>query len=136
MDELSRWATELLLNWLWQGCALALLAWCFLRLAPSANAATRYAVWFSALLALVSLPLLNSGAQLLSIHESEVAPMRQVAATAAWKAAQELPPPFVGPAPASRARFPIAAPAGMWASLLTALWAALAVVMIARLARS
>lgn len=47
-------------NVLWQGaliCAITALA---LRLVPSGNAATRYAVWFAAMLALVALPVLTT----------------------------------------------------------------------------
>jgi TonB family protein len=57
-------------NVLWQGaliCALTALA---LRLVPPGNATTRYAAWFVALLALVSVPILTSSVHLSSILAS------------------------------------------------------------------
>ncbi|HVF55937.1 MAG TPA: M56 family metallopeptidase, partial [Pyrinomonadaceae bacterium] len=48
---------EMLLNSIWQGIALAGLAFAFLRLMPRANAATRYGVWFATLLLLVAIPV-------------------------------------------------------------------------------
>ena len=41
--------------WLWQGLALALAMWCAFAVARRTNAATRYALWWSALIALVYL---------------------------------------------------------------------------------
>ena len=48
-----------LLNGLWQGALVAAVAALATRLIPQRHAATRYAVWFAALLALAALPLLS-----------------------------------------------------------------------------
>jgi beta-lactamase regulating signal transducer with metallopeptidase domain len=45
------------LNSLWQSAALALAAWVALKLLPKINAATRYAVWWSVLAAMLLLPV-------------------------------------------------------------------------------
>jgi beta-lactamase regulating signal transducer with metallopeptidase domain len=50
---------ESILNGLLQGLALAAAVWLLLRLAPRANAATRYAVWTATLAAVVCLPWLG-----------------------------------------------------------------------------
>ena len=43
-------------NWMWQGVAVAAAVRVALRLAPRVNAATRYAVWLAALAAVALLP--------------------------------------------------------------------------------
>src|SRR4030081_3898041 len=48
---------EALLNTFWQGALFALLAWAALRWLPRINAATRCAVWWPVLAAIVLLPL-------------------------------------------------------------------------------
>jgi TonB family protein len=57
-------------NSLWQGLIVAALTAAFLKLVPLRNAATRYAVWFFALLALIAIPSLatwwHAGAQLVA----------------------------------------------------------------------
>lgn len=49
----------LLVQWLWQGSAIALTLWIVLRCAPQINAATRYALWWVALLVVLLLPLVT-----------------------------------------------------------------------------
>lgn len=51
---------EILLNSLWQGVALAALAWLVLRGMRRANAATRYGFLCATLLALIALPVFNA----------------------------------------------------------------------------
>jgi len=48
---------ETILNVLWQGTVLAVLAWCLLRIIPGARAATRYTVWYATLAAIFCLPV-------------------------------------------------------------------------------
>jgi TonB family protein len=55
---------QLLFNGLWEGAIIVGLTICVLRLLPSINAATRYALWFAALLALVAVPPLSAGLHL------------------------------------------------------------------------
>jgi len=47
---------ELFLTWVWQGCAVALVAALALRMRPATGAATRYQVWWIALAAILTLP--------------------------------------------------------------------------------
>ena len=47
---------ELILTWLWQGSALALLMAVALRLRPTTGAGTRYLLWWAVLIAIVTLP--------------------------------------------------------------------------------
>lgn len=48
-----------LLQWLWQGSAVAVTLWLALRCAPRINAATRYALWWAVLVAVLLLPLIT-----------------------------------------------------------------------------
>jgi beta-lactamase regulating signal transducer with metallopeptidase domain len=48
------------LAWLWQGLVLAGLAFVLLRALPNVNAATRHAMWWAALLAVLCIPLVLS----------------------------------------------------------------------------
>src|SRR5262245_40249268 len=47
----------ILAGWLWQGCALAAVTALALRCFPRLNAATRHAIWWLALIAVLLLPL-------------------------------------------------------------------------------
>lgn len=76
-DPFVRAAVEALLNSLWQGVALAALTWAFLRVARRANAATRYGVWFAALLAVVALPAANAWLSRADSHTAPAAVVRQ-----------------------------------------------------------
>lgn len=49
-----------ILQWLWQGSAIALAVWAVLRLAPRINAATRYAIWVVTLVTVLVLPIVAS----------------------------------------------------------------------------
>jgi beta-lactamase regulating signal transducer with metallopeptidase domain len=51
---------DAILNWLWQGCALAAAAAACIRLASRATATTRYALWWIVLLLVLLLPVLPS----------------------------------------------------------------------------
>ncbi len=115
---MTAWVTVAVLqsvvNGLAQGVALAAAVWLLLR-ALRSNAATRHAVWFAALAAIVVLPFLH----MLEASQAE---------------------PAVSPMPASAAA-PLAAlltiPApGVWAVWLFAAWAAIAAVLLARVAWS
>lgn len=49
-----------ILQWLWQGSAIALAVWAVLRFAPRINAATRYAIWAVTLITVLMLPIMAS----------------------------------------------------------------------------
>ena len=58
-------SAESMLNCMLEGIAIGLFAWILLRLVGRRNSSTRFAVWFSALLAIAALPLLGASA---SVH--------------------------------------------------------------------
>src|SRR5579872_289031 len=59
LNHLARMSAESMLNCLLEGIAIGLFAWILLRLVGRRNSSTRFAVWFSALLAIATLPLLS-----------------------------------------------------------------------------
>ena len=61
LDQLARICAGRMLNSMLEGIAIGLFAWILLRLVGQRNSSTRFAVWFSALLAIAMLPLLGSG---------------------------------------------------------------------------
>jgi bla regulator protein blaR1 len=58
-ETLTRLLAEAVLNTLWQGIALVALVWMGFRLAPRTAAATRFAIWWSTLLVVLSLPFVK-----------------------------------------------------------------------------
>jgi len=52
-------AVARILNSLPEGIALVVLAWAVLRVLPRQNSRTRFAVWFLALVAVISLPFIS-----------------------------------------------------------------------------
>ena len=58
LQVLAQVFTGRLLNTAAEGIVLAFLVWVLLRLIGRQNSGTRFAIWFSALLAIVALPLL------------------------------------------------------------------------------
>jgi beta-lactamase regulating signal transducer with metallopeptidase domain len=66
-ETLSRSASELVLNGLWQGMLLGAVVWLVLRLFRNLNAATRYMVWFATLVAVIALPVLSGRHDLSSL---------------------------------------------------------------------
>src|SRR5271169_5570342 len=61
LDQLARICAGRMLNSMIEGIAIGLFAWILLRLVGRRNSSTRFAVWFSALLAIAMLPLLGPG---------------------------------------------------------------------------
>ena len=51
---------DILLNWLWQGCALTMAAWATLKLCDRLSATTRYQLWWATLVLVLALPALPS----------------------------------------------------------------------------
>ena len=61
LDQLARISAGRMLNSMLEGIAIGLFAWILLRLIGRRNSSTRFAVWFSALLAIAMLPVLGLG---------------------------------------------------------------------------
>jgi uncharacterized protein YjbI with pentapeptide repeats/beta-lactamase regulating signal transducer with metallopeptidase domain len=59
-QDAARVGVAILVNSLWQGALIALATWFAMRFFSSANAATRYAVWMFALVAIAVVPVLTS----------------------------------------------------------------------------
>src|ERR1700674_1363837 len=62
LNELARMSAERMLNCMLEGIAIGLFAWILLRVVGRRNSSTRFAVWFSALLAIAALPVLGGAA--------------------------------------------------------------------------
>lgn len=60
LNDAARVALAVLLNSLWQGALIALIAWTVLRVFARANASTRYAIWALALVAMIVIPFFTS----------------------------------------------------------------------------
>jgi beta-lactamase regulating signal transducer with metallopeptidase domain len=58
-NQLARMSTQSMLNCMLEGMAIGLFAWILLRIVGRRNSSTRFAVWFSALLAIAALPVLG-----------------------------------------------------------------------------
>src|SRR5690348_9083011 len=59
ISSLARVIVEALFNGLWQGIVLCILVGCALACHRRANAATRYAIWWMALVVMAVLPILR-----------------------------------------------------------------------------
>jgi len=73
LQSLAQLVTGRLLNTAAEGIVLAALVWLLLRLIGRQNSGTRFAIWFSALLAIVALPFL-SGSGFAASHFPALAP--------------------------------------------------------------
>src|ERR1700680_2634459 len=62
LNQLARMSAESMLNCLLEGMTVGLFAWILLRRVGRQNSSTRFAVWFSALLAIAALPVLRVAA--------------------------------------------------------------------------
>jgi beta-lactamase regulating signal transducer with metallopeptidase domain len=62
LDQLARLCAGRMLNSMLEGIAIGLFAWILLRLAGHRNSSTRFAVWFSALIAIATLPTVGGAA--------------------------------------------------------------------------
>jgi beta-lactamase regulating signal transducer with metallopeptidase domain len=60
LNQLAQLSAERMLNGMIEGIAIGLFAWTLLRVTCRQNSSTRFAVWFSALLAIAALPLLSA----------------------------------------------------------------------------
>jgi beta-lactamase regulating signal transducer with metallopeptidase domain len=62
LSQLARISAERMLNSMLEGIAVGLFAWILLQVVGRRNSTTRFAVWFSALLAIAALPVLGGAA--------------------------------------------------------------------------
>ena len=60
LNQLAQLSAERMLNGMIEGIAIGLFAWILLRVTGRRNSSTRFAVWFSALLAIAALPALSA----------------------------------------------------------------------------
>lgn len=132
-----------LLNSLWQGALIALVAWGILRFFSRANAATRYAIWAFALLAMIAIPIVTSIPRV-SVESVAVAQPAPAAKTVNQSSAQlqvpDVQPPPAVPAPpaTSRTRLPRISIPRLYLSSTVALivfaaWGLAALFVLARL---
>jgi beta-lactamase regulating signal transducer with metallopeptidase domain/DUF4097 and DUF4098 domain-containing protein YvlB len=139
-----------LLNSLWQGIALTAIVWLFLRFAPRLSAATRYAIWCVAMLAVVLLPL---AAYFPRESPSTAAPTidsRSESRLEVWAstpnhppivlAAPTIAPPTQPPITAAAATVPhsfsIRLPANLATRVILAAWIILSIALLTRLGYS
>lgn len=130
-----------LLNSLWQSTAIALLVWAALRFLPrlnvKINAATRCAVWWAVLAAVVSLPIApqqtNAPGRVVEAPlpppESASIPVQALPAPVALAAAETTPAP-------SRAGGPLPITPGAGLLAIFAIWSALSLFRITQIIRS
>ncbi len=60
LNQLAQLSAERMLNCMLEGIAIGLFAWILLRVTGRRNSSTRFAVWFSALVAIAALPVLSA----------------------------------------------------------------------------
>ena len=94
IQSIAHVAVERVLNSLPEGLLVALFTWVLLRLIGRRNSGTRFAVWFTALIAVIGLSFAG-GFQLNEAHT--LLPTRQlttqiVVVLYCWKSAQSMPP--------------------------------------------
>ncbi len=126
-----------LLNSLWQSAAMALLVWAALRFLPrlnvKINAATRCAVWWAVLAAVVLLPIAPQQTKVpnspLPSSESASIPVTIAPVPVAVTPVEIAPPP-------SRANGPLQITAGAGLLAIFAIWSALSLFRIAQIIRS
>jgi bla regulator protein blaR1 len=128
------WATtigEALLNSLWQGTALALLAYVLLKLNPRASASARYVICLATLGAILALPLV----QLVRPAEQPAEQAEAIAPLSTGLVEPYTPLPAVSvKRSAPHISLPLEIPAGSAVSLLVIVWIALASLYSLRLA--
>jgi beta-lactamase regulating signal transducer with metallopeptidase domain len=84
IDMIARPAAGTVLNSLWQGLALTMLTWLVLRIFPRANAATRHAIWATALGAVALLPFVELPGSLKPLPAAVVLPQAPLQLGANW----------------------------------------------------
>jgi beta-lactamase regulating signal transducer with metallopeptidase domain len=82
LDQLARLCTERMLSCMLEGIAIGLFAWILLRVVGRRNSSTRFAVWFSALLAIAALPVFRGAASTAS--SSRAASVAAITLPGSW----------------------------------------------------
>jgi beta-lactamase regulating signal transducer with metallopeptidase domain len=83
LNELARMSAERMLNCMLEGIAIGLFAWFLLRVVGRRNSSTRFAVWFSALLAIAAVPVFG-GAALSASSASGGSPNSVITVPGSW----------------------------------------------------
>ncbi len=139
-----------LVNGILAGVGLAMVVWVALRLMPVRllNAATRYAIWWAVMAAIVLLPLaympFGSGQVVITKPIGFVPPpsLARVQTPASptpsigFVPSSSLVPPPARPRLASSPVFPVVSPSGAWVNRLVLFWLGIAALMFARLVGS
>ncbi len=127
-----------LLNSLWQGAAMALLVWAALRFLPrlkiTINAATRCAVWWAVLAAVVLLPLAPQPSKVLRAPPAASIDMTPIPVSAALEPVAS--PQVYTPPATTRSAEPLRITAGAGLIAILAIWAALSLFRMAQIVRS
>ncbi|MBZ5617958.1 MAG: M56 family metallopeptidase [Acidobacteriia bacterium] len=147
LNQASTVAVAAVLNSLWQAVALAAGAWLAMRLSPRMNAATRHVLWWTVLAVILVLPMAPG---ILARWRAPSEPVAQVQAAAtappggepapldaepvalavqAWRTSVTRPTP-----PPSA--HPLELRAGAWPSWIVALWSAVMLLQLGRIAWS
>jgi beta-lactamase regulating signal transducer with metallopeptidase domain len=129
MNAISATLTAVL-NSLGPAAAVALAVWAGTKLLPRTNAATRYIVWWAALVTVAALPVAPS---LLEWWRTPPIAAAVAPAPAAARVAPSGEAPVVPPPVATRALLPLQVTTGGWLWGLFALWSAVAVVQLGRI---
>ncbi len=118
------------------GAVVTFAVWLVLSIAPrrALNAATRYAVWWTALLVVVTLPVfyLPHRSQPVSAPQ----PSAPLATEVVMTTATEVSPVIDVPVPSRSVRFPLELTAGAWPSRIFTAWGIVACFMLLRLCAS
>lgn len=137
-QDIAGLAFAALLNSLWQGAAIALLVWAALRFLPRLNlpinAATRCAVWWVVLAAVVILPVIpQPGTQIPApapvLYQEQPVPAPAAPVTAVSVPFESRPAP-------SHAMGPLQITAGAGLLVILAIWASFSLLRIAQIVRS
>ena len=126
---------ETFLNTFWQAAAVAMVVWAGLRWMPRVNAATRGAIWWSVLALVLLLPAIRVKRER-PRPPAPIASTHRIVERDEVVVAEQLPPRpaprpvFSAPPPPVRVR------AGSWPAFFLALWSAVCIAQLARLAVS
>lgn len=135
VEPTARLTLEGLLNFLWQGTALAFLVLCLLRLIPGSSAATRYAVWYATLAVLLCLPLVTIATRMGAAQPATT--LETSAVLDPQRASPDEPRASAsGASSLSRSRLAIPLPGGVAAVLVVGGWAIGVLFLGVRLVRS
>ena len=123
---------SVILNSVWQAAGIAAFAWVIVRFSPKMNAATRHAVWWAVLGAVVVLPAvqpLMRPSRL--VNTTSIAIPTPKPATSSGSATPAAVPPLV-----PRSSAPIQLDSDVWRDLLPALWFVALAFQLFRIVRS